>query len=448
MSDERIEIILVGDSKAGKTALIERYTKDEFSDDYKATIGADFLIKFFDKTDDFLQIWDLPGQERFRGLQYSFLRSTEAVLFCIDVTKTAEKNKERMLYWQQFVLTKIGEMPKKIYLVATKTDLADQRQTSHKELRELAKSVLKIPEENVDSHVFETSAKTGDGVQKMFQAVFDAAKAAREKEIERLAKIRADAGQGTSGSHKKVSQRLPRFKLRYLSYAVAGLIVTAGLITAAIFLALMLSGVLAPFAFVGLTGGLAIAASTLFIFQAACLLAGAVMLFSKPSIVTGLVKFLWGNTTNPKAWFFVMGMIVMATLLVCLSPVGPLPILFASGSAGSILLAIAFVATFVITYALFERAVALIATFAINQAQHKLSEQPLQSSYKFYAQQGLFQLAALVTEHSAKDVEAVLRTKVSNKTLSYHFLPPTRHAMSVDADDATAHSTISDPSSS
>lgn len=40
-----LKIIILGDSGAGKTALLERYVKQRFTEQYKATIGADFLTR-------------------------------------------------------------------------------------------------------------------------------------------------------------------------------------------------------------------------------------------------------------------------------------------------------------------------------------------------------------------------------------------------------------------
>lgn len=38
-------MIILGDSSVGKTSLMNQYVKKHFSNQYKATIGADFLTK-------------------------------------------------------------------------------------------------------------------------------------------------------------------------------------------------------------------------------------------------------------------------------------------------------------------------------------------------------------------------------------------------------------------
>lgn len=40
-----LKVIILGDSSVGKTSLMNQYVKKHFSNQYKATIGADFLTK-------------------------------------------------------------------------------------------------------------------------------------------------------------------------------------------------------------------------------------------------------------------------------------------------------------------------------------------------------------------------------------------------------------------
>ena len=61
-----LKVIILGDSGVGKTSLMNQYVNKKFSNQYKATIGADFLTKEV-MVDDRLvtmHIWDTAGQER------------------------------------------------------------------------------------------------------------------------------------------------------------------------------------------------------------------------------------------------------------------------------------------------------------------------------------------------------------------------------------------------
>ena len=65
--------IVIGDSAVGKTALVNRFCRNAFDRDYKATIGVDFEVERFDVLCQpyNLQMWDTAGQERFRCIAAS-----------------------------------------------------------------------------------------------------------------------------------------------------------------------------------------------------------------------------------------------------------------------------------------------------------------------------------------------------------------------------------------
>lgn len=63
-------MVLVGDSGVGKTNLLDRFTRNEFSLESKSTIGVEFATKSIevDGRNIKAQIWDTAGQERFRAI--------------------------------------------------------------------------------------------------------------------------------------------------------------------------------------------------------------------------------------------------------------------------------------------------------------------------------------------------------------------------------------------
>ncbi|KAG4301515.1 hypothetical protein PCK1_002228 [Pneumocystis canis] len=65
-----LKVIILGDSGTGKTSLLNQYVNKKFSNQYKATIGADFLTKevMIDDRIVTMQLWDTAGQERFQSL--------------------------------------------------------------------------------------------------------------------------------------------------------------------------------------------------------------------------------------------------------------------------------------------------------------------------------------------------------------------------------------------
>lgn len=64
--DYVFKVVLIGDSAVGKSQLLARFARNEFSVDSKATIGVEFQTKtlVIDKKIVKAQIWDTAGQER------------------------------------------------------------------------------------------------------------------------------------------------------------------------------------------------------------------------------------------------------------------------------------------------------------------------------------------------------------------------------------------------
>jgi small GTP-binding protein len=63
-------VVLIGDSGVGKSNLLSRFTRNEFTLESLSTIGVEFAtktIKCEGKTVK-AQIWDTAGQERYRAI--------------------------------------------------------------------------------------------------------------------------------------------------------------------------------------------------------------------------------------------------------------------------------------------------------------------------------------------------------------------------------------------
>ncbi|CAL1262544.1 unnamed protein product [Larinioides sclopetarius] len=83
-----LKVIILGDSGVGKTSLMNQYVNKRFTNQYKATIGADFLTKEIVVDDRIvtMQIWDTAGQERFQSLGLAFYRGADCAVLVYDVT--------------------------------------------------------------------------------------------------------------------------------------------------------------------------------------------------------------------------------------------------------------------------------------------------------------------------------------------------------------------------
>jgi GTPase SAR1 family protein len=109
-ADYTFKIVIVGDSGVGKSNLLSRFTRNEFSLESRSTIGVEFSNKEV-QTDGKtikVQIWDtgkifntyffriknnfiffLAGQERFRAITKPFYRNALGALLVFDILKAS-----------------------------------------------------------------------------------------------------------------------------------------------------------------------------------------------------------------------------------------------------------------------------------------------------------------------------------------------------------------------
>ena len=90
-----IKIIVIGAPGTGKTSYVSRWTKNVFSDNYKATIVSDFGFKIFEEGDKLyrIQIWDLAGQDSSERLAKIFVKDTDGCIIMSDATNLETREK-------------------------------------------------------------------------------------------------------------------------------------------------------------------------------------------------------------------------------------------------------------------------------------------------------------------------------------------------------------------
>uniref|UniRef100_A0A8C3NJF4 Uncharacterized protein n=1 Tax=Geospiza parvula TaxID=87175 RepID=A0A8C3NJF4_GEOPR len=152
--------------RVGKTSLMNQYVNKKFSNQYKATIGADFLTKEV-MVDDRLvtmQIWDTAGQERFQSLGVAFYRGADCCVLVFDVT--APNTFKTLDSWRdEFLIQASPRDPENFPFVVlgNKIDL-ENRQVTTKRAQAWCYSKNNIP-------YFETSAKEAINVEQAFQTI-------------------------------------------------------------------------------------------------------------------------------------------------------------------------------------------------------------------------------------------------------------------------------------
>jgi len=161
-----LKVLILGDSGAGKTSLMNQYVNKKFSNQYKATIGADFLTKdvMIDDRLVTMQIWDTAGQERFQSLGVAFYRGADCCVLVYDVT-SPNSFKSLDSWRDEFLIQASPRDPESFpfVLLGNKIDL-ENRQVSTKRAQTWCQSKNEMP-------YFEVSAKEAINVEQAFQTI-------------------------------------------------------------------------------------------------------------------------------------------------------------------------------------------------------------------------------------------------------------------------------------
>ena len=153
------KLILIGNSGVGKSCILQRYMKHTFEEQYKCTIGVDFLMKTVtinNKTVK-LQLWDTAGQEKYKSMVSSYYRGANVALIVFDLT--SHESFDSLPLWIENYY-KNGPDQKNIILIGNKKDLVEERKVTEEE--------AKIFSETNNMIYFETSAKDGDNIDYLF----------------------------------------------------------------------------------------------------------------------------------------------------------------------------------------------------------------------------------------------------------------------------------------
>ena len=155
------KFLLLGESTVGKTSIIIRYIENTFNDSNTSTCGVDVKHKYVscDNNKIRLDIWDTAGQERFRGLAKNYFRGAHGFILVYDIT-----NKESFIKlkgWIKDAKEKINkEDSYKIMVVGNKKDCENERAVEYNTLKQFGE---------YNKVIFsEVSAKTGEGIDKLF----------------------------------------------------------------------------------------------------------------------------------------------------------------------------------------------------------------------------------------------------------------------------------------
>ncbi|XP_008782165.2 ras-related protein Rab11D-like [Phoenix dactylifera] len=160
--DYVFKVVLIGDSAVGKSQILARFARNEFSIDSKATIGVEFQTRtlVIQHKSVKAQIWDTAGQERYRAVTSAYYRGAVGALLVYDITK--RQSFDHIPRWLE-ELRSHADKNIVIMLVGNKSDLEDQRAVSTEDATEFA--------EKENLFFLETSALEATNVETAFQTV-------------------------------------------------------------------------------------------------------------------------------------------------------------------------------------------------------------------------------------------------------------------------------------
>ena len=159
-SDYSFKVVFLGDACVGKTQIINKFVINNFATEYQPTISATYSsksISWSNKRID-LQLWDTPGQEKYRKLAKVFYKNSHLIVFVYAID---DKNSfDNISKWVDEV--KIQNKDAKFLLVGNKCDLKKERQVTEEDAKQYA------TENNME--FMEVSAKDRTNIENMFNS--------------------------------------------------------------------------------------------------------------------------------------------------------------------------------------------------------------------------------------------------------------------------------------
>lgn len=163
MEDEEnmnAKVVIIGDTKVGKTSILHRLTENDFQDGTMATIGSCLteMTYTIDNEQIDLKIWDTAGQEQFKSMVALYYRDASICILTYSIDNS--DSFQSLSNWYNDVIESASVAPKFI-VAGNKSDLEEDRQVTNEEADIFAT--------RISAMLFKVSAKTGEGISELFQ---------------------------------------------------------------------------------------------------------------------------------------------------------------------------------------------------------------------------------------------------------------------------------------
>ena len=155
-----IKVTLIGESSVGKTSIINRYTKNAFTQEMESTLGANYSQKkiTLHKQKIRMDLWDTAGQEKYRAIGRHFYKESYIVCLVYDITNIDSFEKLKSVWYPE--LKEYGEKLKILALVGNKLDKYLEEEVKEEEAKKFA--------EEINAIYAKTSAMEGTNIEDLF----------------------------------------------------------------------------------------------------------------------------------------------------------------------------------------------------------------------------------------------------------------------------------------
>lgn len=153
------KICLLGASSVGKTSLVKQFVDGIFSEKYLTSIGVKVDKKVVSVAQQKVQLmlWDIEGYDRYNVFQDKYLRGAAAYIIVVDQTRNSSLFEGLEIH---SLAKNISNVP--AVLAINKSDLQKNWCLADEETAQY---------QTLFNNNFNTSAKTGSNVEKMFQTI-------------------------------------------------------------------------------------------------------------------------------------------------------------------------------------------------------------------------------------------------------------------------------------
>ena len=161
--EEKGRVVLIGDTLVGKSSIVKAYKEGNIEQFENNTVGAVMhqFTKIIDEKEILIEVYDTAGQEKYRSLGPIYYRGAKGALAVFSLT-----SHESFVSLKKWITTfkESTEPGTFVFIIANKSDLKDEWTVTMEEALNFSNSL--------DSQLFYTSALTGEGIDELFNAIF------------------------------------------------------------------------------------------------------------------------------------------------------------------------------------------------------------------------------------------------------------------------------------